>query len=400
MGAHVRGTFYPFVRVGQSSRLIHGDLESEIWGGLIPFQKKNPKSVVLAWLDSAQVEEKRKTRRTVLIKLSAPAFGDAPDLSQFLGSDDCSIDGIRFEVNSHVESADYWFVIDGVSLEETCVVPPGNLIFLSAEHVYTDDYFLSQAARAFLVQFDAIHSCNRTPFDSQRSAPPFLPWMINGNHGTYFAPHHRNLSFLQEFSPPNKNRALSVICSTKTYTPAHRFRLDFVKRLKRYFGTELDWFGNGVQPLPEKWDGLADYAVTIAIENKSAQDVYSEKLFDPYLSWTDPVYWGAPNIRNYFPLGAEHSLDLGDFNSSVASIKSAIGSAGSAERLDKLNSARKRVLGSLHFLQRIANIAKAGTGHDRNFLARGLREVRPYRPPAAERLRANIGGIVQFVRQI
>jgi len=44
------------------------------------------------------------------------------------------------------------------------------------------------------------------------------------------------------------------------------------------------------------------YKFSIIIENSKEDDYFSEKLIDCFSCMTIPVYWGAPNIGDYFDI--------------------------------------------------------------------------------------------------
>ena len=47
--------------------------------------------------------------------------------------------------------------------------------------------------------------------------------------------------------------------------------------------------------------GLIDYEMSIAIENASLDGYFTEKINDCFITLTMPIYYGAPDIENYFP---------------------------------------------------------------------------------------------------
>eukprot|EP01012_Entosiphon_sulcatum_P024211 TRINITY_DN29390_c0_g1_i1.p1 TRINITY_DN29390_c0_g1~~TRINITY_DN29390_c0_g1_i1.p1 ORF type:complete len:496 (-),score=78.83 TRINITY_DN29390_c0_g1_i1:59-1522(-) len=46
---------------------------------------------------------------------------------------------------------------------------------------------------------------------------------------------------------------------------------------------------------------IRPYFFNLALENSLARDYVTEKIYDPMLAGTVPVYYGAPNIENYLP---------------------------------------------------------------------------------------------------
>lgn len=292
------------------------------------------------------------------IKVTLPTRNSAANLSQFLDTDG-TLNGHTFLLGPHHRNADAWFVIDNVDPNDSCCnVPKERIFFVTAEHIYSDDHYTTPQWEAFCNQFSGTYSSYLLPHKKHVVAPPFLPWMVNANHGTALDSHPRDLGYLRTMEPPPKTHALSVFCSSKTMTPGHRLRLYFVRTLKNYFGKDLDWFGNGVSSLDVKWDGLSQYIATISIENAIKPDVYSEKLIDPLLTHTVPLYSGAPNINKYFSLPEAWLLDARDINGSIQKIKTVISSPDLTQDLEHVRANRELALDRNHFLNRMAAIAE------------------------------------------
>lgn len=89
---------------------------------------------------------------------------------------------------------------------------------------------------------------------------------------------------------------------------ANPYRLEFYKKLSGY--KKIDSAGslmnnmNGFK-VPEcerKLSFISKYKFTIAIENSSQNGYSTEKIVDPFLAKTLPIYWGDPNInQDYNP---------------------------------------------------------------------------------------------------
>lgn len=95
-------------------------------------------------------------------------------------------------------------------------------------------------------------------------------------------------------------------------------RIEFVKKLLKY--KKVDCLGpvlNNVQKegafigkknsngefvnwREEKLEIIKNYKFTIAFENEQAKNYVTEKIFQPLLIGSIPIYWGAPNISEYF----------------------------------------------------------------------------------------------------
>ena len=50
------------------------------------------------------------------------------------------------------------------------------------------------------------------------------------------------------------------------------------------------------------------------MENSQQKNYWTEKLADAYLSWCMPIYWGCPNIENYFPKDSYRLIDINSSN--------------------------------------------------------------------------------------
>ena len=294
------------------------------------------------------------------VKISSRGSGKDINLQQYVGNDDNVWGDYRFHVNSAVERADVWFVVEDLDDDDTeCVVPPENIIFLSAETSWPPGFYDENPGRsAFLDQFAHIYTCHDIYRPNVTAAIPFLPWMINANHGPSInARHPRDITALRAMEPPEKTKLLSVFCSNQTMTAEHRMRLRFVEQLKEHFGDRLDWFGNGINPLPEKWPGIAPYRYTIVLENHAAPNVLTEKIMDAYLGFAYPIYWGAPNLSDYIPANAFTPINIADLNGSIAITEELIASTTAEDQLSALVEARNRVLGPLHLYERMSRVA-------------------------------------------
>ena len=75
---------------------------------------------------------------------------------------------------------------------------------------------------------------------------------------------------------------------------------------------EFDLYGRGFQYIEDKWDALAAYRYSLAIENFRNPYYWSEKLVDCFLSWTMPIYYGCTRIAEFFPREAMVCIDIHD----------------------------------------------------------------------------------------
>lgn len=96
-----------------------------------------------------------------------------------------------------------------------------------------------------------------------------------------------------------KRAMCSLIASNKRKHAGHQLRHDVVDWV-RTSGADVDIMGRGYTPFAVKTDGLAPYRFSVVIENVREKNYFSEKLIDAILCETVPIYWGCPNIGDFF----------------------------------------------------------------------------------------------------
>jgi hypothetical protein len=301
-----------------------------------------------------------------ILKLSIPGAPLRLSLNAFKDSDNPLINDWDIFVNDpSVRKADCWFVVEDLpDFDKVCDVPPENIIFLAAETAQPVSYIEeSPHMKLFLRQFGKIFTFHQYIDSRTTSTIPFLPWMINSNHGdSIWAEHERDVQFFRNMRPPEKSKLISVICSKQDLTENHRMRVRFVEQLKTHFGEALDWYGNGIDSVPEKWEALAPYKYTIVLENQSRFNVLTEKLGDAYLAHCYPIYWGAPNVGDFFADGSYSVINIEDFSGSIKKITKTIAENHAELKHDQISESRSRVLSELNFVNRILRIASSLEG--------------------------------------
>ena len=94
----------------------------------------------------------------------------------------------------------------------------------------------------------------------------------------------------------NKTKSLSIIVSDKKWLPGHQLRHQVMSSI----GEKMDIFGRCCNYIENKGDALRDYKFNICIENLQNTNWFTEKLIDCLRTGTVPIYWGCPNIGDYF----------------------------------------------------------------------------------------------------
>ena len=161
---------------------------------------------------------------------------------------------------------------------------------------------------------------------------PAVPWHVDLNY--------KQLMWGRR---PVKQRLLSWITSRLTVTPMQRKRMAFYEYLQSC-KVPVDVYGRGIRHIRDKWDGLAPYYYSLAIENDRSSDYWTEKLADCFLSWTVPVYDGCLNLEKYFPPESFIRINIDDPDASLKIIAETSEPDDWRRRLPALQEARELVL--------------------------------------------------------
>jgi len=298
------------------------------------------------------------------LKISFPGHGLDLDISQFIGNNNNVYGNKKFWINSDIQDCDFWFIFEDLNKfdNNTTSVDKKNIIYLSAETSWPDEYYFRESKVEFLHQFHQIYIYGLNfPHNLFKNKViqdlPFLPWMINANHGdSYFAPNERDLNFFKNTNFIKKTKKLSIICSDKKDTEFHKKRFNFVVQLKEHFGDELDWFGNGVNEIDSKWDGISDYKYHICLENISRDYLITEKLYDPFLGLSYPIYYGAPNVHKFFTTDSFSVIDIFDLDKSIKIIEKILYEDSYEKLLPKIIESKNLVCTKYNVFDRISNI--------------------------------------------
>ena len=113
---------------------------------------------------------------------------------------------------------------------------------------------------------------------------------------------------------------MSLIASSKRQLEGRRLRHDTASWINET-GADVDLLGRAYRPIEQKEDGLAPYQFSVVIENCSEPGYFTEKLNDCLLCNTVPVYWGAPDIGDFFDVrGFVVCRDADDVKQAIASL--------------------------------------------------------------------------------
>lgn len=172
---------------------------------------------------------------------------------------------------------------------------------------------------------------------------PMLPWHVRKSYDE-----------LTAMAVPEKTKSLSSIISNKAFFAGHKKRLKFMDALREDRMLSIDMFGKGIQFIEDKWDGLAPYKYSLAIENSRSEDYWTEKLADCFLAFTMPIYYGCENLEAYFPKDAFIRIDINKPDEALQIIKTAIAEGAWEKNFDAIAEARDLVLNRYNFFFNMA----------------------------------------------
>jgi hypothetical protein len=139
--------------------------------------------------------------------------------------------------------------------------------------------------------------------------------------GPPFERFHYGSSWVEPSNGP-KTRLASMVASTLSKFPGHRFRLEAMERARR---AGVDCFGRGHREVASKNEALDAYRFSIAMENARQDEYFTEKLVDCFLTHTVPVYWGFPSLAEVFDArGVLSFTTLGEMEEILASLTPAL----------------------------------------------------------------------------
>lgn len=130
----------------------------------------------------------------------------------------------------------------------------------------------------------------------------------------------------QKQQEPNtfQRKPKTKFCNFIYRNKAPQARIDFCRMLSNY--KRVDCPGEVLNNMPnftnegrraktwlrDKRRFVSNYKFTIAFENESSHNWITEKIFDAFYVGSIPIYWGAPNVNEFF--NPDSFINVNDFN--------------------------------------------------------------------------------------
>ena len=267
----------------------------------------------------------------------------------------------QFIVNQPVERCDWWFVLHGsglVSIEKT-ICDPKHIVYISME----PNENVGHITKKFLNQFSHLVICDREIIHKNITYSNGLTWWVginvnhkNGQHifDKDFTLDYNQLKILKKSEKINR---ISIIVSSKTFLNGHKKRLRFLNEITKLpIGKYIDVFGGGFNAIPEKLEAISPYKYHLVLENDIVKDYWSEKLADAFIGYSYPIYYGCPNISDYFSNDSLSVIDIDDVENTAKKLMQLIDEGIGLENEIAINMAREMILDKYNIFQLISNI--------------------------------------------
>ncbi len=117
-------------------------------------------------------------------------------------------------------------------------------------------------------------------------------------------------TWVYDYKEKEKEFGISNLVGHKYHTNGHKLR-HVIHNHRYLIDMPTKFFisqQGGVMPTPDcpflgdKKEPLFDYQFHICVENSQQENYFTEKIIDCFITKTVPVYWGCPNIGNFFDL--------------------------------------------------------------------------------------------------
>lgn len=214
-------------------------------------------------------------------------------------------------------------------------------------------------------------------------------WFAGIDFSRPFATEHLiGTDWFRALPRPSKERKISVVTSSKNFTPFHRKRLEFIGKLQGLIPEHLVLYGRGHRSIDDKKDAMLPFAYHLAVENCDGPDLWTEKLSDPFLCWAFPFYAGCGNAHDYFPADAFEYVDLDNPEFAARRMVDLLQSDHFESSLASLTEARDRVLNEYNpanLLVRIVQSCMAKPTSKTDFRKRLIQSERSLWPEAGSR---------------
>jgi len=285
--------------------------------------------------------------KMIIVKLDIfPWKINQKEFNFYTPNNDGIIENFKFEVNNNCLNCDFWVIRGDIPKPFSKVkCPPQNIIFITdephKEKKYNSNY-LMQFSAIITQRKDILHYNIISNFE-------MVPWLF----------FEKKYSFLKNSNTIDfKKKEICIISSNETLLSGHRERFAFVNKVIGHFKDRIDVYGRGFKSFKCKYEVLKNYKYSIAIENSVYESYFTEKINECYLADTMPIYFGCPNIEEFYDKESLVKIDINSFNDSVKTIETALKDKLFEKNASLLKIQKEKYLEKYHFPIRLVEILK------------------------------------------
>lgn len=208
-----------------------------------------------------------------------------------------------------------------------------NNYFLNLLENYYDIEISDDPEILFYSNFGVEHlkyKCKKIFYSGENKSPNyfFCDYSFSfedSDEKNFFLPHFIEFEYFFDFKNDVKNEEIEAyknskkekFCSFMASNYKAKERINFVKKLMKRTKVDclgpvlynmgvsdnigkVDRSGGYIDWRKEKFEIIKKYKFTIAFENEQAYNYVTEKIYQPFIVGSIPIYWGAPNVDTLF----------------------------------------------------------------------------------------------------
>lgn len=254
---------------------------------------------------------------------------------------------------------DYYVTLDSLNDVTLCNVDKQHRLLFLGEPPYIKQY-----NQQYLNQFGHVFTCNEALIRKgwAHKLFPLLPWMLgmsfqNNSHKTESGAPYMTYDDFKTLKVEEKRlNKCCLITSNKKFTSGHRDRVRFADYVLEHCSDIIDVYGNGYNPIPDKFDVLRRYKYAIVIENCRYPDYWTEKLGDCYMAGGYPLYHGCLNINEYYDSKSYTLIDVRNIEATIDLIRSVLASDVYEQNVKYIEQSKQSVLNIYNIFPQIDKV--------------------------------------------
>jgi|688.fasta_scaffold01109_18 hypothetical protein len=279
-----------------------------------------------------------------IVKLSTSPWAlTQEEFNYYTPNGDGIVAEYKFEVNNDCDECDFWIVRGNIPTYYQWVKCPKSNLILLQDEVYSERVYHTN----YINQFAAVVGAREVPHTRYLWHHELMPWLFVKKSYS---------DLLQPVDTALKTKSICVMTSDATWLDGHKTRFAFSHKLIGHFKDKLDVYGRGFRPFVCKYEILKNYKYCIALENTVFPGYFTEKLNECFLAEAYPIYYGCPDIDNYYASGSLSRIDAADFNRTIETISRVLEDDIYFDKISLIREMKIKYLQKLHFTAALSKL--------------------------------------------